>query len=355
MKLDVSHFQRSERVAGIVGLAALVPGALLAWWYPGALAPAWRCAVFICIGPAAGSLVFGFIQQMTGGVWAQDLRAFLLSGIRLLPWMWLLLLPLLGQGLREPIAGPGFGYATSTAFSLRTVLYGAVFFLMASAMRRAWLKDGRPEKLGWVGPLGAIVLLFMTHLLASDWLASLDLHWHSTAFPMIWLCGQAVAGLAVAILGAILAGADVAQPIGYHRSLGIDWGSLLFSAAMFWCYVAFSQFIVVWSGNLPDEASWYTRRLHGLGRYVPFALLVLQFVAPLVVLLSRRAKQKRWSLAMVSLMLLFAQSLHTAWTILGGFPEAPAATPWLALIFAFMLGGFAVNRYLYFARKELNS
>jgi hypothetical protein len=355
MKLDTSHFHRSERVAGIIGFAALVAGVLVAWRFPSALAPAWRCAVFICIGPAVGSLVFGLIQQLTGGVWAQELRTFLLTGIRLLPWIWLLLLPLLGQGLREPVAEPGFGYATPAAFALRAVLYGAVFFLMASAMRRAWLKGGRPEKLGWVGPLGAIVLLFMTHLLASDWLASLDLHWHSTAFAVIWLSGQAVAGLAVAILGAILAGADVAQPIGYHRYLGIDWGTLLFSAAMFWCYVAFSQFIVVWSGNLPDEASWYTRRLHGLWRYVPFALLVLQFVAPLVVLLSRRAKQKRWPLAAVAVVLLLGQSLHTAWTILGGFPDAPSATPWLALIFALMLGGFAVNRYLYFARKELSS
>jgi hypothetical protein len=353
MKLDVSHFQRSERVAGIIGLAALAPGAILAWRFPAAIAPAWRCAVFIWVGPALGSWVFGSIQQMTGGVWAHDLRAFLLAGIRLLPWTWLLVLPLLGEGLREPIAGPGFGYETVAAFALRTVLYGAVFFLFSRWMRKAWPKEGRAEKFTWVGPTGAIVVLFMTHLLADDWLASLDPHWHSTAFAVVWLCGQAVAGLAIAILGAIFAGANPARPIGYHRFLGIDWGSLLFATVMFWCYVAYAQFLIVWSGNLPVEASWYTRRLGGFWRYVPLAILLTQFLAPLIVLLSRRAKQKRRPLAMVAILLVGGQSLYTAWMILSAFSEAPAATPWLALVLVCAVGGVFTNRYLAMARKEI--
>ncbi|HEY4248649.1 MAG TPA: hypothetical protein VGM64_17645 [Lacunisphaera sp.] len=354
MKLDASHFRRSEQIAAFIGLAALVPGVILAWRFPSALAPAWRCAVLIGVGPAIGSLVFGTIQQMTGGVWAQDLRAFLLAGIRLLPWMWLLTLPLLGERLREPIAGTGFGYATPAAFALRTVLYGAVFFLLSRWMQKAWPKSGRAVGLGWVGPTGAIVLFFMTHLLADDWLASLDPHWHSTAFPVVWLCGQAVTGLAVAIICALFAGGNPAQPVGYRRFLGIDWGSLLFATAMFWCYVAFAQYLIVWSGNLPEEALWYTRRMHGFWRCVPLTLVAVEFLAPLIVLLSRRAKQKRRPLAIVAIVLAGGQSLHTAWMVLGAFPDSSAATPWLALVLICAVGGLFINRYLALARKEID-
>ncbi|HWA11047.1 MAG TPA: hypothetical protein VG838_16515 [Opitutaceae bacterium] len=345
-----SPCMRGARIAAAAGVVALALAALVAWRWPASFAPAWRCAMFACVGPALGSLVFVLIHELTGGEWGRALRPFLLSGVRLLPWSWLLIAGALWTPAME--AGGGKLEAGGGGVVLRAVGYGVFFFFICGRAIRAWPRVGRVEGLAWVGPAGLISVLFLTHLLASDWLAGLDPHWLSTAFPAVWLTGQAVAGLAAAILGALLAGADPARVLGPSRRLGIDWGTLLFAAAMFWCYVAFAQFLIVWSGNLPRETGWYARRLGAGWRWLPLALVALHFAAPLVVLLSRRAKQDRRALALVAALLLGAQCLHTAWLIVPIFPEAPAATAVLALLLVVALGGIFTGRYLVLAGRE---
>jgi hypothetical protein len=85
---------------------------------------------------------------------------------------------------------------------------------------------------------------------------------------------------------------------------------------------------------------------------VPLVLLLLNFIAPLIVLLSRRAKQNRGALVAVAALLLGAQTLQTAWMILPAFPGAPAALPGLTLLLLLGLGGLFVNRYLNFAVRQ---
>jgi hypothetical protein len=356
MNAASSSFERGQRTAGIIGAVALAVAVVWAWITPDSLAPAWRCAVFLCAGPALGSLVFALIYALTGGEWGRALRPFLLSGARLLPWAWWLVLPLAVILPRGAEHGAWSQYTSPGFFTARAVLYGAMFLFLAWACGRAWPRQREtPPGWRWVGAFGSIVVLFMTHLLAADWLESLDPHWRSTAFPAVWLCGQAVAGLSVAVLAAIAGGADLTRRLGYHRHLGIDWGTLLFAAAMFWCYVAFCQFLIIWSGNLPHEASWYTQRSSGVWRYLPLALVLLNFVAPLGVLLSREAKQKRRALAVVAGLLFAGQSLQTAWIILPAFPHTSRTMPGLALVLTVALGGVFTNRYLAAARKELAS
>jgi hypothetical protein len=352
MKPPTQNFSAAARMTGRIGVVALFAAALVGWRFPEAFAPAWRCAVFMCLGPALGSLVFVLIHQLTGGEWGRALRPYLLGGVRLLPWMWLLLLPLLVSAMLAPSPLEWWRYGAPMAFALRAVGYGTVFWFLSHAVARAWPRGEPVERLAWVGPAGLIAVLFMTHLLATDWLAALDPHWISTAFPVVWLIGQAVAGLALAVIVGTWAGADPARSLGNKRTLGIDWGTLLFATAMLWCYVAFAQFLIVWSGNIPVEAAWYARRLEGAWRFLPLVLLVLHFIAPLIVLLSRRAKQNRRALVTVAALLLGAQTLQTAWMILPAFPQAPGALPWLALILALALGGLFANRYLAFAGKE---
>ncbi len=352
MKPAAQNFSKVARAAGKISVGALLVAALVVWRYPAALAPAWRCVVFMCFGPALGSLVFVLIHQLTGGEWGRALRPWLLGGTRLLPWMWLLLLPLIIAAARAPATVPWWHYAAPAALALRAVGYGAVFWFLSRAAARAWPRPGLAPQFAWVGPVGLIAVLFMTHLLATDWLAALDPRWISTAFPVVWLIGQAVAGLALAGLVATLAGVDPARVLGHDRRLGIDWGTLLFAVAMLWCYVDFAQFLIVWSANIPVEAAWFTRRLLGVWRFLPVILLVLHFLAPLIVLLSRRAKQNRSALVVVAALLLGAQTLQTAWVILPAFPEAPVALPWLTLVLLLGLGGLFVNRYLRFAATE---
>ena len=347
MTTPAPEFSSPRRAATVVAGGALAIAAALGTWQPQALAPAWRFAVFAGVGPAVGSLVFFLIHELTGGEWGRVLQRFLLAGVALLPWLWLLVAPLLLVSGQH--AWPqDRGWMGPLAMGARSVAYGAAWFLFSRAARRA----ARRGRGGALGPGGLIGAVFMGHLLVSDWLSALDPRWPSTAFPLVWLTGQAVAGLAVAVSAAVLTGADPAQVIGSPgRRLGIDWGTLLFTAAMFWCYVAFAQFLIIWSGNLPVETGWFSRRLFGGWRFVPAVLLILDFAVPLVVLLSRRAKQSRRMLVAVALVLLLAQTLHTAWIILPAFPDAPGITPWLGLLLAAGVGGLAGVRYLVLAER----
>lgn len=345
MKIAKTASPFNARPLVLVGSVALAAAILLALRNPGAFGPAWRFAVFACFGPALGSLVFVQIHLMTGGAWGRDLATGLAAGLRLAPWFWLLLAPLVaGSGFAQGWGGLG-RYVSPASLALRAAVYGLVFFGLVAAARRAWRRPGNPARPAWAGPAGLIIVTFMGHLLATDWLESGDPRWNSTAFPLVWLTGQAVAGLALALLGGCAAGFDPARPLARGRSSGGDAGTLLFAAAMTWCYVEFAQFLIVWSGNLPAETGWFARRLAGGWAIVPAALLLLQFVVPLVLLTSRRAKETRRGLVVACVALLAAHVLNLAWIILPGSVDAGGLGLGIALLAGLGLGAGFLAAY----------
>ncbi|HZP60266.1 MAG TPA: hypothetical protein VFB27_08060 [Opitutaceae bacterium] len=344
---------RAERIALFGGGAALLFSVLLAWHSPQALEPAYRFAAFSCLGPAVGSLLFLLIFNATGGQWGEALRPFLAAGARLLPWIWLLILPLLffaakTHGLTPAAWRDYFGMGM---VATRSGGYAVVFFIAAGLVKRSAVPHSPP----WLGPGGLIVMVFMLHLLAQDWIASLQPDWFSTAFPIIWIIGQAVSGIAGATLAALAFGRHpAADKGGAGRALGLDWGNLMLAASMFWCYVAFGQFLIIWAGNMPSEISWYVRRSHGGWAAVIVALAVAHFFLPLLVLLSRRVKRSGRLLGFVAGLLLLAQWLYLSWLILPAFAFG-GATAALSLTLLGALGGFFLNRYLAGARRQLEA
>lgn len=345
---------RLERLALIAGAVALLASAILGWLTPRGLLPAYRLAAFACLAPALGSLLFQLILRLTGGQWGLALHPFLIAGSRLLPWIWLLTLPLLffPHTAFESTA-PHDLYSSRLFFVARALLYFALFASLAFGLgrvRRA-RRAGDHASLRWVAPAGLITLVFSLHLLVDDWLVALDPGWHSTAFPAVWMTGQALAGLALAVVAAVLTGAEPSQIGPARRALGLDWGNLLLASTMFFAYVAFAQFLIIWSGNLPREISWYQLRTHGRWSWVIVALAVVHFALPFAALLSRRLKRSRVGLAGIALLLLLAQLTYLAWLIL-----PPLALPdWRALALAFALPVAALalffNRYLAAARR----
>ncbi len=346
---------RLERLALVAGALALLVSAFLAWIVPHAIAPAYRLAAFACLAPALGSLLFLLILRMTGGQWGVALRPFLAAGTALLPWIWLLTLPLL------LFPAPGFPthpepadfYATRGMIVFRAILYDVAFLLVGRGLAIVHRRRlaGDHSSLRWIAPAGLISLVFMLHLLADDWIVALDPGWHSTAFPAVWMVGQTLAGLAIAIACAVLGGADPSADGIAKRPLGLDWGNLLLTTTLFFAYVAFAQFLIIWAGNLPREISWYRLRNHGGWRWLIVALGVFHFALPFLFLLSRRFKRFPASLAGVSLLLLGAQLAYLAWLILPAFPRLSPLSFGLALTLPTAALGFFLNRYLAAARR----
>ncbi len=355
---DESVSRRLERFAsGTAAVAGVVSLAML-WLDPGDFSLAYRFVVFACLAPAVGCLIFTLIHRLTGGQWASGMRPFLLAGVSLLPWIWLFALPILflPTALRRPAAPfvtAGLGYESLPMLAGRSLIYAAVFF----GLSRAVLKDTRPvEARGrgprpWVGPVGLLVLVFTLTLLADDWISSLEPGWHSTGFSFVWMTGQAVAGLSLALLGAVASGNQPIATGDAGRPLGIDWGNLLMATLLTWCYVTFAQFLIIWAGNLPAEISWFKHRADGLWHWVPAMLAIFSFALPFLLLLSRSYKMKAGGLAAVAIMLLLGQGLYSAWLIL---PVAGRISPagW-GLVLALLVAGVALglNRFAATVRK----
>ena len=354
-QLNSLRVERLTRGTAVVaGLAAIG----LLGYDPGGFAIAYRFVVFTMLAPAVGCLIFVLIDRMTVGQWAVDLRPFLLSGVSLLPWIWLLALPipLLPSFLGRPVPrlnSAAQGYDSLPMVLARSGIYAGIFFWLSWAVAREDGRDGTPvrHQRAWVGPVGLLVLVFTLTLLADDWIEGLEPGWHSTGFALVWMTGQAVAGLALALVGGL---ADGAQPVATGsagRALGLDWGNLLLATMFAWCYVAFAQFLIIWAGNLPAEISWFKHRSAGPWFLIPPLLAIFGFLVPFLLLLSRRYKTKAGGLAFVALMLLLGQVTYTAWLIL---PAAGPLSPggWLLAGALLLAGGAAfINRYAAAARR----
>ena len=384
-----THFlQRAGRVSLAIGVVGVATAVVLAWIQHRGFAPAYRFAGIACLEPAVGSMIFLLIYKTTGGEWAKPLLPFLSAGVRMLPWCWLAMLPLLWLDPNPARAlaadqGPLKYYLSHEAMIIRAIIYTALFFALRWTVQPFLTKlvvvpdklsqadGGRRDHLEkaaeavvvisiqprtvrpWAGPVGLIVLTFAMHLLATDWLLATEPDWSSTGFPLVWLGGQAVAGLALAVASAVAVGTDPARRLKNGAALGVDWGNLLLATIVFWVYVAFVQLLIIWSGNLPRETTWYLHRWHGPWRALLVGVVLLHFVIPFFLLLSKKIKRRPRGLLGVATLVALAQTAYVSWMILpsyhlSGFSE-------YALIFAVLLGagGVFVNRYL--ANVNINS
>ncbi|HWA87741.1 MAG TPA: hypothetical protein VG710_16040 [Opitutus sp.] len=350
----LARLERAALAAAVLGAAATF---VLAWLSPRAFAPAYRFAAFACLAPAVGSLIFTLILRLTGGQWGPALQPFFSAGISLLPWIWLLTIPILflphngTAQLASPPEQPDF-FSSPGMLIGRAVFYGIVFFAVAAGVARVLkIRDrGDVTSLRWVAPASLITLVLMLHVLADDWLIELEPHWHSTAFPAVWMTGMTLAGYSIALFCAIRGGADPNAIGPAKRPFGIDWGNLLLVALVFWCYVAFAQFLIIWAENLPTENSWYLHRSHGGWLAVIVVLALFHFAVPFVFLLSRRIKRLPSGLARLALLLLGGQFLYLAWVVLPAFAPITPVSLGLALALFCAAAGLCFNRYLAHAR-----
>ncbi len=339
----VSRIPSARRFAVAIGVVAAVAAAVVAWLHPAALLPAYRFAGFACLAPALGSLVFLLIHRLTGGEWGDALAPYFGAGTALLPWVWVLILPLLWIvpsrfGPTPEMSGLLAAYFSHRALVFRALVYAVAFVLFWRGARRV-LRSGSSSAMPWFGPAGLISLVFLLHFLSVDWFYTLEPGWFSTGFGLVWTTAQAIAGLALAIGTALLGGFRPAAKGAEKRARGLDWGNLLLAAVLSWTYVAFVEFLIIWSGNLPPEIAWYLHRGHGGWRILVIALALLQVAVPFALLLSREVKQRTLWLGGVAGLLVLGEFGYTAWLILPAFH--PTNLPTVALAGLVAVAAFA--------------
>ena len=345
--------QRALIVGGVAGALCLV-GAIVnstQFYY------AYLLAFLFWLGITLGSLALLMIQHLSGGAWGFVIRRQLEAITRLLPLMAVLVLPIfLGMRVLYPWARPEViatdailqakrTYLNVPFFVVRTGIYFAVWIALAWFLNRWSLEQDEQgeEPAGHrMRALsgGGLVLYVVTMTFASvDWIMSLEPHWFSTIFSVIIIGGQGLSALAVAIiLLAALANekplVDVAAPVRFH-----DLGNLLLAFVMLWAYFSFSQFLIIWSGNLPEEIPWYVHRTQDSWQWISIALVIFHFAVPFSLLLSRRIKRVSGTLVKVAAGVLVMRVVELFWIIAPERSPAGFHVHWLDLVALIAVGG----------------
>jgi hypothetical protein len=207
----------------------------------------------------------------------------------------------------------------------RTLFYFAVWWLLQHFLSKWSLEQDRTDdprerrrlknRLQNLSGPGIVLFGLTVTFAAVDWVMSLEPEWFSTIYGLLIMVGWGLTALAFAIVTTVILSREERFEHVYHARHFHDHGKLLLAFVMLWAYFSFSQFLIIWSGNLPEEIPWYLRRLYGGWGYVAGAIVVLHFALPFVLLLSRDLKRRARTLVLVALLVLFMRIVDLMWTI----------------------------------------
>ena len=358
---SLERLRQRSLIVGVVGLVAAGLGALL---NPGQFFHAYLLAFLFWLAAALGGLALSMLHHLSGGGWGVVLRRIFEAAARTLPWMALLFVPIaFGMKSLYPwtdtamVAGDHIlsgkaAYLNTPFFLVRAALYFAIWCGLALVLSR-WSADqdrtGDPAlgvRMQRVSAGGLVIYVLSMTFASIDWAMSMEPHWFSTMYGFLFVIGQAIMGLAIAIIVARRLSkeapmADVYNPGHFH-----DFGKLLFAFSMVWAYLAFSQFLIIWSANLPEEIPWYQHRMHHGWEFLAIALVACHFVVPFAVLLSRRTKRNATVLARMAMWLIAARLLDLFFLIgPEAYPEG-LSVHWLDLAAVIGLGGIWVSLFI---------
>jgi hypothetical protein len=321
------------------------------------------------IGITLGSLALLMLQHLTGGAWGLVIRRVLEASTRTLPLMLILFIPII-FGLRQiyPWANSAFmnttpalqqksHYLNPSFFIMRSAIYFAFWSLLALALNWFSLEQDRTGKsrirkrLQMISGPGLALLIFSITFATIDWVMSLEPDWSSTIFGLIFVAAWSLSALSFTIVVmswlSHRAPMDrVAQPRHFH-----DWGNLLLALVMLWTYFAFSQYLLIWSGNLAEETVWYVARNHGGWGVIALAIVILQFAFPFLALLSRASKKSADKLAVLAVLILVMRVVDVIWLIEPAFPGHHYGL-WMDVVAPIGIGGLWLATFAWQLQKR---
>ena len=328
MKLDSNTYKFTDKgklgnialTVGIVGLAASAVGYFQdshQFYF------SYLVAFFFWMTVALGALFFNLLHHLTRASWSTVLRKLTESMMSTIPFMFVMMIPVL-LGMHELyhwthedvlatdiILQNKAAYLNIPFFIIRVVFYFAVWSIMTliltknSAKQDIKHEDSILARMRKYSAPGMMLFAFTITFAAFDWLMSLEPHWFSTIFGVYIFCGTFISMLAFTIIMVryqnIKGAFDGIVTVEHRHTLG----KLLFAFTIMWAYMGFSQYLLIWYANMPEETFWYLQRWEGSWRTLSIILPIAHFGLPFVALIPQAAKRSgNWLLMMAFYMLL---------------------------------------------------
>ena len=344
---ELATYQRQFLLAGAAGAVVSLIGYFV---NPKQFFQSYLMAYMFVLGLTLGSLAIAMIHQLSGGAWGVVIRRQMGAASRVLPILTVLFLPIvLGMPYlyewthadivnADPVLLGKSAYLNTPFFLIRAAIYFAGWNAVSYLLNKWGLEQdqtGDPEyarrmqKLSGGGLL--VYGLFITFA-SFDWLMSLEPHWFSTIYGVLIMGGQGLSALAFLITSLVWLARrpplrDLVLPSHFH-----DLANLMLAFVMLWAYFSFSQYLIIWSGNLPEEIAWYLHRLQTGWRVIAITLVIFHFSVPFLLLLSRAVKRVPGTLVRVALLILAARLIDLFWLIAPEFHPTGISVSWMDIV-----------------------
>jgi hypothetical protein len=299
-------------------------------------------AWLIGMGYTLGCYGLMLLHYVVKGSWGYPVIRIWEAGARLLPFMAVLALPLCfatshlypwaQAHITDPTVLHRAAYMNSASVLIRAIIYFAIWigstYFLTGVSRRL---DDNPDvdllrmRTNISSFLG-VVFVLSVNFAYTDWVMSLETHWYSTIFGLWFVVSQVVCGVGLVTIITMLCRNDAPYKQAVDKGVRKDFGNLFLLTTMLWGYFSFSQWVIIWSGNLPDEIEFYLHRFSGSWLYVGAFIVVFQFFGPFVALLSGKTKNYPILLGGIATWLLIMRLVDIGWTIFPSFDGRDLAT-----------------------------
>jgi len=359
---DLAGLQQRALLAGIVGVVLSAVGAFV---WPDQFFRAYLIAYLFVFGVTIGSLAILMLQYMSGGDWGLVIRRELEAATRTIPLLLVFFLPLL-LGIHRlypwtnsdvvdhsDVIKAKTLYLNLPFFLGRAAFYFAVWLILSYFLNK-WSREqdesGDPagvlRRLQVLSGPGLVLYGLTVSFAGIDWIMSLEPEWFSTIYGMLLMAGQGLTALAIMILTLVylsrrepLSGFVVPKYI--H-----DLGKLLLAFVMIWAYLSFSQLLIIWAGDLPNEIPWYLRRLQTNWQYIGLLLVIFGFAFPFLLLLSRDLKRHGNTIIFVAWVVIILRFVDLFWLTAPEFSKNGIQISWLDFTAPIGLGGIWAAFYI---------
>lgn len=362
----LTRLGRRRWIALAAGVAGLLACGLDVASHPSAVIQSYFIAWLFFLGLSLGSMTTLMIYHLTGGDWGQPVRRWLEAALAPLLLLAVLFLPIAiglphlfmwAIGRTELTTLDGHSqrwFLNPPFFLLRAGLYLAIWLVLSRLVVRG-MRTGRP--LTSVCAIGLLAYALTAMFASVDWVDSLMPLWYSTVVGLIFMTSQNLSAFALAIVCATALHLALARNAGglgrgsqappeLTKDRCIDLGTLLFVYVLTWAYVAFSQWIIVWGGDLPHETAWYLPRWQSSWRWVTYAIESAQFGIPFVLLLFRALKQDARAMLAIAAFVLSVHWLYVAWLVKPSVATAGVSLDWTDCAATVGIGGLWIWLFL---------
>lgn len=359
--VQIGRWQRISLMIGAAGVALAVVGFLQD------RDQAMRSYLFgflYWFGMGLGSMGILLLHHTVGGKWGMVIRRMCEAGARTLPYMAILLIPILlsipalypwakPEALHDANLQSKAAYLNVPFFIARAVFYVLVWTFYGWRLSKLSSEQDSTGDERLIGKMraisapGLVVFTFVTTFAFIDWIMSLEPHWFSTIYGVMFLIGQVLESFAFFIALVIVLAKwsplkDVVTPQHLH-----DLGNMMFAFMVLWAYLSFSQFLITWSGNLPDEIPWYLRRLRGGWGWVALSLVIFHFATPFVLLLLRWTKREGSRLLKVCFLMIVIRVVDVYWVVKPAFYNERLSIYWMDFVTPVAIGGLWLGLFFW--------